>query len=393
MLRAFQEALSQGGHAEGGEPVHIADLEVREFQHGAHKVRGLSSKVGISKGEILLVVPKPMRSAPEDTRDERFGSPPEPEPAHLGLWLAEKRAELLSKPMQAVTPHSPKEHYWNTYLRSIPTIEELKSYGIPLLQPQDDLDKLSDLPHVDIIPKFVQATKQELWEHLSEYNRKRGQRPALSWTDALWGRAAVDSRGFSCQGASLVPVADLMNSSSRGERDANIVGHCDGIFDNLTTFVAKSDIKPEQELLVAYAAEDPASTPSGLGPWLVKKYGMAEGADPEPWTAAECKSFKHADLAGSENPLLRTVDDLAKRNCAAPVSRESEAAMESYKRRYSKAIAVRRNKMIADARGHQKAAASVKAQALSPMTLLLGCPWLLLHPSAARRGQSLHGFL
>lgn len=429
MLRTFREALSQGGHAEGGEPAHIADMEVREFQHGVHKVRGLSSKVGIAKGEIVLVVPKPLRTVPEDTQDERFGSPRSPEPTHLGLWLAEKRAAFLSKPKQAsarlesqakvgepagggfkphsATPPSPKERYWETYIRSIPTIEELKSQGIPLLQPKEDLDKLASLPHVGIIPKFVEATKQELWEHLSEYNKKRGQRPALSWTDALWGRAAADSRGFSCEGASLVPVADLMNSTSSGsarsvgalprsgmDSGANVVGHCDGAFLNLTTFVAKSNIEPGQELLVSYAAEDPGSTPSGLGPWLVKKYGIAEGAEPEPWTATECRPFQRANFASSKSPLLRIVDELARRNCAAPTTIDSEDNMAGYKRRYSKAMAVRRNRMLAEIRGRQKAAASVKAQVLSPLALLLGCPRVLRQSGAVGKSQqSLHEFL
>lgn len=392
MLSVFQEAVSDGGHAEGSEPARIADLAVAEFQHGSDKVRGLTTKTGIPKGEIVLVVPKPMRSVPDHTLDERFSKPQEPEPSHLGIWLAERRAELLSKPRQSravpdnqdhdriakhvhesVEPPSPEERYWETYIRSIPTIEALKGQGIPLLQPEEDLNKLLHLPHVSIIPKFVKATKQELWRLLKDYNEKRGDRPPLSWTDALWGRAVVDSRGFSCQGTTLVPVADLINAGKGGK--ANIDGHCDEGFRDLTIFVAKSDIEPGEELTMAYVPEDPASTPSGVGPWLVKKYGFADGAPSEPWTAAECRSFQNANFSKSSNPLLRTIDELAQKNCSAPMSRESEAAMREFRRNYAKAIAARKEQLQhAIMTETKKEQGLVKQQMLSPLLALPRLP-------------------
>jgi len=314
-----------------------AELQVREFDHNGETDIGLTSIDAIDKDEIILVVPKPLRLPVDEALQPRFVGGrrlKSPGPSQAGLWLAEQRAALggdsaaSSAKVKNVDKTTPKAvALWSAYLKSLPSYDDLQISGIPLLQPLSVLKPLLELPlQISVIPKYVLATRKELEGDLQIYNANRGDRPKLSWADALWGRAIADSRAYSCKGASLVPVGDMLNATA-GE--ANVSAVCDEDITASTAmmFVAKHDIAPGEELTVNYSEGTEGLTSTGVsGTWLVKKYGNARGAPVEPWPREVCDQVDTANLGRSRNKLLQALVNLAKTNCSPQPASAKEVA-------------------------------------------------------------------
>merc|ERR1712216_741148 len=207
----FQTVLSGYVHAS-------PDLEVKNFIHAGKEVSGVSTSVALKEGEDVIVLPleMQMRSPWTATRGDiptRF-KVLNSDISRLSFWLAEQREKMAPG-------FKPGNQDWKmAWVNSLPTTEEYRNAGLPILAPSDELKTMARLPKFSKIAAKVQADQDEVAGDLAKYNDAAARK--LTLDDALWGRASVHSRGMQfgkCAPMTIVPVADMINND---DQDPNV---------------------------------------------------------------------------------------------------------------------------------------------------------------------------
>jgi len=321
LIDAYQDALRPGGwanwQASRASPV---GLKVHEFPHGSAgtKVRGLSTATDVHEGEEVLVLPPALRLVRRDIEAPRFLSSEKGRLAAVGLWLAEKRAEYSKNPKGLGL--EPREQFWNSYIRSLPTLSEYVSSGLPMAALSSDLDTLEKLPILgETMAPWAKNEKKDVLDTIARYNAERGERPKLSEEDALWGRAVSQTRGFlGWDLPTLLPVGDFLNS---GRKQSNVGLEYDADSGDVV-FIAKRDLHAGEELTYNYSADNDDS----LG--MLLKYGIVEDDKQhiERWPLEMCTKLSKARLwEARDGPLLSAVGKLVRQSCSASGSQGAAA--------------------------------------------------------------------
>lgn len=294
-----------------GGMVHSSpDLEVQDFLHAGTKVRGVGTRVALEVGEPAIVAPKELQLR-TPWRGSRFDAL-ENDLSRLGFWLAEQRAKLPTPAENSAAANNSDQDWQAAYIRSLPTLEEYRDAGIPLVAPSEDLKQLSGLPKLGEVARYVEEQRAAISADLGKYSEKTVY-PKLSLEDALWGRTVAMSRAMmfgKCAPMAMVPVADMLNSS---EHSANVQSICDGdsgtiIWRPLRHINAGEELTQKFDLHGQLKSVD-----------MVKFFGfLPEGTIQEHWSESECSVIKHADLTHSRGSLLKTLGKLAEQNCAEP---------------------------------------------------------------------------
>eukprot|EP00928_Gymnodinium_smaydae_P006031 TRINITY_DN12097_c0_g1_i2.p1 TRINITY_DN12097_c0_g1~~TRINITY_DN12097_c0_g1_i2.p1 ORF type:complete len:390 (-),score=73.66 TRINITY_DN12097_c0_g1_i2:177-1346(-) len=291
-LDAFRDAVGNAG-----QPIQV---DIRDFDHGGFKVRGLASTIDVPAGQIISSVGRNEIVSSDDLTDPRFDGAAN-DVAKVGLWLSEKKAELIDAPAQHLSPEDERLAAW---LRAYPTLAEVRSTGgAPLVAPDAVLAKWARLPRVDYSPGYDAAVKARLVNDIANYNEHRGAHPKMDYENALWGRAMANSRDFSCRGAALAPVVDLFNHAGS---KSNVHWWCDTY--GKLNFAARKRIKAGEELTIDYGEKDAAS--------MAGVYGFVDPDRVDQWPAEDCEEVHAAgigvgqlrpDASGSEKVMEQLV--------------------------------------------------------------------------------------
>jgi len=260
----------------------------------------------------VVVVPPEFSMSANQIREDRFLTKDNQQGGDLmklALWLAEKRASFNTKTFDK-DQMSENDRLWKYYTDSLPTIEEYKERGFPLVAENADLLKLRGVPIVGKIADWSLVMKQMLMKEVVNYNNKRGSRPLLTMDDALWAQTSVANRVYECKGLQLVPIADSFNHAS-GE--STLYPMCQER-DGLVWLTAKRHINKGEELTTDYSEtreDDP-------GVDLIIKHGLFDGGVRERWSNEECRKIAGA-LGGDADhgsPMMRTLGQLTKLSCS-----------------------------------------------------------------------------
>jgi len=297
----------------------VAHISVHQFDHGGSKVRGLRADESIQMGSPVLVVPRRLSKLAGDIRSARFRAVPAGT-ARLGIWLAERRVALAERRAQcSLDPEgcgvSPT---WHAYVDALPSLRDYQEQGLPIVAPDEELRLVESLPRLGGVASWVRHERSALERDLDAYNTARGNRPRLTWDDALWGRATAISRSFESSepgepDVKVVPGVDLLNHAGA---DANVTYGDTETHDGAVVVAATRDIKRGEELTVDYAAAD-AET-------MLKSWGITQDAPHGRWAADDCARLRAADLGNHGGAFLRTMATVVSQNC--PNSDELPAA-------------------------------------------------------------------
>lgn len=317
LLDAFQNLVNP---AETG----VSQVEIREFMHGGQNVRGVGTLSKIPQGGNILTIPKEYTILAKDITEPRFQSSDAPsndimdEKTRLGLWLAEKKHELLDQSSRKLDT---KERYWRDALNAYPTLDQYQSRGIPLTAPEEDLSRVSELPTIGSAGRWASKTRGRLAIAQAMYNGAIHKAPAdghepMGWEDALWGRVLASTGSFGVQGmcgdGQVAPLADLVNHSD----NFNATFECTDAGD--LKINAVRDIQPGEEVTIAYKDQSPA---------LFQFYGIVEhvGA-PQYLDDTKCYAIRDAHLEDGTSPFLKNAAKFANAACAATPPRGEATA-------------------------------------------------------------------
>lgn len=312
VLVELQQAILRGGweqqcslHGPGKNMASLPEIDVFETQHGGKGlIRGLMASKDFAEGQTLLVVPKQQQLEQGEATGERFDALSDSD-ARLTLLLAERKNQVLNHP--SAHPADP-EHYWKAYIESLPSLEEYRSLGLPLLATNSELHLLENLPIVGPMAKLTLAKKAQLLDDLYRYNSARGARDRLHWKDALWSAAVISTRVFACDGDSterLGPAVDFINDAGN---NSNAEWRCDSQSGALV-LSAKQPINRHQELTMQYM-------PSGTSASdLFSRYGLLDSLPREQWGDSVCSKISELDLTHRSSPFLRALGAFTQHNC------------------------------------------------------------------------------
>lgn len=298
MLDALRTAL---GSTHDGQDVGVGDMKADFFQHRGQAVRGVRATADIPEDGLILRVPEGFHMSAEDVQPLRFRVLRE-QSITSGLWLAEQKAH-------------PRSKHWETFTKSLPTLEEYRAAGLPVGADPAELARLSSLPDVGPMARWVQKLHRRLAIDLHRYTKALRSElhtcplpgadswlPAkpMSYDDALWGAISSVTRAFSRHAFPevdyFIPGVDLLNH----QRDAN-AGFA---FEEPSgDFVVRAlqPIQSGEEISIDY---DPRAEPAEI--WM--RYGIPPvrtGIDPR-----SCKELCGADLGqGAFSEGLRALVD------------------------------------------------------------------------------------
>lgn len=303
---------------------HTQALKLQEFLHDGAKVQGLATTEAIKRGDEVYMEPLETTIAVpnEDMKLPGFTHLKD-EYEKLGFWLAQAKHDFVDHaPENQQLPRS--DWIVLDYIKSLPSLADLRNQGLPLAASYSDLHKLDDLPHLGALSKSVDKQRETLLDDWAAYTKARSNAnlPKIGYADALWGLSIARSQGVTYPGVSkvqLVPLPSMLNSS----HDGNVVIQANEIGKNLplpTTQLAylhaEKDIAPGSEILLINGNGD--KTTRGLD--LLAKHGFFDTAGvKDAWSIEECKKIQsalpHESLQSSKSKMLGAVDALVQHNC------------------------------------------------------------------------------
>lgn len=313
-----------------GNMVHSSpDIEVKDFLQDGSMVRGVATKVDLEAGEpVIIATPEMQLRRP--WQGERFNILQD-DMSRLSFWLAEQSAKLKASGseawLQSVPPGKMKPEFGDAqaeaagagewiaaYVRSLPTLEEYRHSGMPLLASDKDLLHLSGLPKLNEVSRFVDEERTVLGDDLAKYNEAEiGRHPKLALEDVLWGRTVVRSRAMqfdNCAPMALVPVGDMLNSN---EHSSNVQSVCN-TENGTMSWRASRHIDAGEELTQKFDLSldhDPVE--------MVKHFGFApESPSQQHWSEKDCSVIRRAGLLQSDSPLLKSLGTVAAQQCPGP---------------------------------------------------------------------------
>lgn len=304
-----------------GDSTHIQDLRLQEFSHVGSKVQGLAATKAIKTGETVFLEPPALDvSVPaEDLKQPGFEHLKD-EYEKLGFWLAQAKHDFVDHPPADLMKKLPRsDEIILKYIRSLPSLTDLKNQGVPLAASYSDLHKLDGLPHLGALAKSVDKQRETLLDDWAEYSKARANLPKFGYADALWGLSVARSMGVTFPHSSnvhLLPISDMLNYSD----DGNAVIGSTELGENLPMSTmrmayvrATKDIAPGTEVLLSYGN---GQKTQGLD--LLAKHGFLDGAAAkDTWSIEDCAKIKealpHEPLAKSK--MLAAVDKLVQQSC------------------------------------------------------------------------------
>lgn len=334
LLKAFQQLCAPSGMkvTSGWQP----SLNIRDFEHGGTTMSGLVSDVDIRAGKEILGFPTHTRVTDEQLHEDRFnGCNTDIDSlktscgyAKHAMWLAEKKLQVLGTDAdnakgwlpswirhRLVETGDAEKDYWSAWIHSLPKYEDYEGLGLPLTAPAPELRKLRGLPKFGDVPAWTQDLQDSLRKELDFYNTHRGDRPEISWKDALWGLMASFTRSFDCGGQghmTMAPVGDMVNHSAT----PNVVYYCER---DMLKFTTRKPVKAGDELLVAYHPPKDGSVT------LLSQYGILDESDKGSWSKDDCQILRDAHLEESQSLYVKNAAKLIDINCPAPVMRAKGA--------------------------------------------------------------------
>ncbi|CAK9052441.1 unnamed protein product [Durusdinium trenchii] len=302
---------------------------IKDFEHGGATMSGLASEIDIRAGKEVLGFPEHTRVTDAQLQDERFlGCDGLEESLKMGcgyakhaMWLAEKKLQVLGSDAddakgwlpswirhRLVETGDAEKDYWAAWIHSLPKYEDYQQLGLPLTASPAELVKLRGLPKFGSVPAWTEDLQGALRKELDFYNARRGNRPEITWKDALWGLMAAFPRTFDCGGQghmTMAPVGDMVNHSST----PNLVYHCER---DMLKFTTRRAVRAGDELLVAY------HPPKDGSAMLLSQYGILDTeSDKGSWSEDDCRVLHDAHLEQSESTYLKNAAKLIDANCPA----------------------------------------------------------------------------
>jgi hypothetical protein len=302
-----------------GDSTHVQDLKLQEFLHAGSKVQGLAATKAIKTGESVYLEPPHLTvNVPaEDSKLPGFGHLKD-EYEKLGFWLAQAKHDLVDHPPADLKlPRS--DEIIVQYIRSLPSLTDLKKQGVPLAASYSDLHKLDGLPHLGALSKSVDKQREALLDNWAEYTKARGNLPKIGYADALWGLTIARSQGVTfphSDSVNLLPVSDMLNYSDEGNVVIEPVELAEKLPMKTTAMVhlkATKDIASGTEMLLSYGN---GQQTQGLD--LLAKHGFFEsGKLKDTWSTEDCAKINaalpHETLEKSK--MLAAVDKLIQQSC------------------------------------------------------------------------------
>lgn len=326
VLKELTQAILGGGwsqlcptHGPVKDLARIADVDLAEFHHGdAGFVRGLRASSEFVRGEPLLVVPKQQQLDPKEAVGARFETL-SGDKARLAFMLAERKNQVLYHPSAHVAP---PEQYWTAYFQSLPSLQEYRAQGLPLLATDDELHQIENLPHIDAIAKHALTQRKRILHDLQHYNAARGIRGKMSWKDALWSSAVTSTRLFDCGkkgGVRLAPSMDFIND--QGTDWSNAKWTCNPDTGDLVVS-ANSRIRRNKELTMSYVHGRPSASA------LFSRYGWLDHLPHErKWADSECSRIRTLDLNHKSSPFFRALGRFVEMSCPKTLPTETPPAI------------------------------------------------------------------
>jgi len=303
-LSAWMPRTDAGGG--DSELRYSGDWKAQYFDHDGAKEMGLAATKAFREGDVVVHVPNELLIS--STRTHGVDGP------DRFQYLAEdERLAFQVASMRHVRPKS-KSDYGATYVNALPSLDEYRDRGFPLLATERDMSRIEDLPNVGKIAEWVRNLKAQLVGDVVWYNehRRKGD-PPLKFEDALWGTVVVMERSIDCPDqTTMVPVADLMQSSKVAQVYPNSHWVClhDGV-----ALEANRDIRQGNELLTMHVPpendDDSVTDPVSY----FEHYGITDGMSAVRWDVSDCTELKAAGLTNYGSPFLRKVHELAAEHC------------------------------------------------------------------------------
>eukprot|EP00435_Cladocopium_sp_Y103_P026090 s3452_g6.t1 len=226
---AFPGLTSKKTDAQEDEP---APGGVDVVNHNGIRSRSLRAAHAFGKGDVLL------SNAPEHVIRAADVHGRRDDACKLALYIAEARA----------TRAKASDSYWQKALETFPEFSDFEALGVPLAASEKALATLSQVPEFQSLMPFIQQTRGTMLFAVDVYNRSAEPHPALSFSDALWGRLVVETYAFAntpC-GLHLAPLASWVNHSLQ----PNVSYNCDA--HGQVTVSALKPLAPHSELQATY---------------------------------------------------------------------------------------------------------------------------------------------
>ncbi|CAJ1396080.1 unnamed protein product [Effrenium voratum] len=274
-------------HNESGEDPAYGDLGVAVVDHHGIRTRALLARKGFHAGDTILTLP-PNHVLRASGTDREFCRS---DACRLGLQLAEARAKGGGDP------------FWQKAIEAYPSLKELEALGVPLVASEKALALLAQAPEFQPMAAKIRQSRGEMLAAVGAYNRAKVH-PHLTFADALWGRAVVETSNFGNCGWQLAPVADWVNHSA-----ANVQVSCDT--DGNVKVIAEKDIPSGGELTASYNKLGPVGNFSRYGIIQERQDGGAA-----PLSSGSCMRLQLASM--DNEPVLRAARKFLGLHCAAP---------------------------------------------------------------------------